>query len=62
MQNYEEEKARELLSDVTAPTNMMSNCCSGRLYMPTDEWSQCMTCMEYCEVVTFEDFDDRKKS
>ena len=55
MENYDEEKVHGLIEDVTAPTNMMSNCCSGRVYAPSDEWAQCLTCFEYCEVVTFEE-------
>ncbi len=55
MENYDEEKAFELLEDVTAPHIIMSNCCSGRVYMPSDEWARCMTCLEMCDIVTIEE-------
>lgn len=47
----DEDKKHELIEDVLAPRDFVSNCCSGRVYSPSGEWAQCLTCFEYCEAV-----------
>ena len=44
------EKQREYILDVTT-SDKVSNCCSAKVYAPTDEWTQCMDCKEYCDAV-----------
>lgn len=55
MENYEEEKAHELVEDVTAADNIISSCCAGKVYAPSDEWAKCLTCFEYCDIITLEE-------
>lgn len=49
-----DEKAYELVDDVSGLPNLMSNCCSGKVYAPTDEWARCLWCLEMCDVVEME--------
>ncbi len=37
----------EQLQDVI-PANKFSECCGAKVYQPTEEWSQCLDCKEYC--------------
>lgn len=47
------EKQEELIDDVMAQ-QVVSNCCSAKVYSPNNEWYQCMECKEYCDPVSEE--------
>ena len=33
----------------------LSHCCGASVYAPTDEWSQCIDCKEYCDAIEIEE-------
>ena len=33
---------------------LVSHCCSGKVYAPTDDWAMCSVCNNHCDIVETE--------
>jgi len=42
---YDYDEAMDKVNDVVS-SDLMSSCCSAKVYNPTDEWAICMDCKE----------------